>query len=119
MGILLYRLLCGCHGVNGGHKTLNDFKVVVDDFGNRGQAVGRAAGIRDNMHGGLKCKIMLFWKVVENSCHFKIVVSKLEFSLIVNENHKHQGQFPNIVQKFFSEYCIMNAARESNKKAYH
>ncbi len=101
MGILLYRLLCGCHGVNSGHKTLNDFKVVVDDFGNRGQAVGRAAGIRDNMHGGLKCKIMLFWKVVENSCHFKIVVSKLEFSLIVNENHKHQGQFPNIVQKFF------------------
>ena len=31
--------------MNGGHQTLDDAKLVVDDLGERGQAVGGAGGI--------------------------------------------------------------------------
>ena len=35
-------------GVNGGHQTLNDNKVVVDNLGKRGQTVGRAGSVGDD-----------------------------------------------------------------------
>ena len=33
--------------MDGGHQTLNNTKLVVDDFGEGGQAVGGAGGVRD------------------------------------------------------------------------
>jgi len=38
-------LLSGGDGMNGGHQTLNNAEVVVDDLGDWGQAVGGAAGV--------------------------------------------------------------------------
>ena len=37
-------------GMNGGHETLNDGEVVVDDLGKRGEAVGRARSVRDDLN---------------------------------------------------------------------
>lgn len=53
---MFHRFLCGGDGVDGGHQTLDDLEVVVDDLGHRGQAVGGAAGVGDDMHGGLNEK---------------------------------------------------------------
>jgi hypothetical protein len=39
------RLLGGRVGVHGGHQCLDDLEVVVNDLGERRQAVGRARGI--------------------------------------------------------------------------
>lgn len=39
--------------MNGGHQTLNDLKVVVDDLGKRSKAVGGARGIGDDLHAGV------------------------------------------------------------------
>ena len=39
--------LGGSGGVDGGHETLDDTELVVDDLGERGQAVGRARRVRD------------------------------------------------------------------------
>ncbi len=44
-------LLGGGVGVDGGHETLNDAEVVVDDLGEGSQAVGGARGVGDD--GGL------------------------------------------------------------------
>jgi len=38
-------------GVNGGHETLDDTEVVVDDLGQGGETVGGAAGVGDDLHG--------------------------------------------------------------------
>jgi hypothetical protein len=46
-------LLGGSDGVNGGHQTLNDFEVVVDDLGKGSQAVGGARGVGDDLHAGV------------------------------------------------------------------
>lgn len=46
-------LLGGGDGVNGGHQTLNDFKVVVDDLGKGSKAVGGARGVGDDLHAGV------------------------------------------------------------------
>lgn len=35
--------------MDSGHKTLNDAVLVVDDFGKRGKAVGRARGVREDV----------------------------------------------------------------------
>jgi hypothetical protein len=41
--------LLGCGGrVNGSHQTLNDSKVVVDNFGERSQAIGGARSVGDD-----------------------------------------------------------------------
>jgi len=37
--------------VDGGHESLHDAKVVMDDFCQGGQAVGGARGIADNLEG--------------------------------------------------------------------
>lgn len=42
-------LLGGGVGVDGGHETLNDTEVVVDDLGERSQAVGGARGVGENV----------------------------------------------------------------------
>ena len=34
-----------------GHESLHDAKVVMDDLGQGGQAVGGAGGIADSLHG--------------------------------------------------------------------
>jgi len=36
--------------VNGGHETLEDLEVVVDDFSDWCQAVGGAAGVWNDVH---------------------------------------------------------------------
>jgi hypothetical protein len=41
-------LLGGSVGVDGGHKTLNETPVVVDDLGERSQAVGGARSVGDD-----------------------------------------------------------------------
>lgn len=46
-------LLGGGGSVNGGHQTLNDTKLVVNDLGKRGQAVGGAGSVRDDLVFGL------------------------------------------------------------------
>ena len=40
-------LLCRSCGMNSGHETLDNSKLVVDDFGQWGKAVGCAGRIRD------------------------------------------------------------------------
>jgi hypothetical protein len=40
-------LLCRGGGVDGCHQTFDDTKVVVNDLGKRGEAVGCAGRIRD------------------------------------------------------------------------
>merc|ERR1712086_527859 len=41
--------------VNGGHQTLQNSEVVIDDFANRSQAIGGAASITDHFHvGGIR-----------------------------------------------------------------
>src|ERR1700712_2955317 len=42
-------LLCSSVGVDGGHETLNDGVLVVDDLGKRSQAVSCARGVGDNI----------------------------------------------------------------------
>ena len=42
-------LLGGSVGVDGGHETLDDSELVVDDLGERGQAVGGARGVGDDI----------------------------------------------------------------------
>lgn len=46
-------LLGGSVGVDGGHKTLNDRELVVDDLGKGSQAVGGARGVGDNVGGAV------------------------------------------------------------------
>jgi len=46
-------LLGGSGGVNSGHQSLSDSKVVVNDLGERGQAVGGARSVRHNIVLGL------------------------------------------------------------------
>jgi len=41
--------LVGSHGVDGGHETLDNAKVIVDDLGKRGETVSGAGGVRDNV----------------------------------------------------------------------
>lgn len=41
--------LGGGHGVDGGHETLNDSVVVVDDLSEGGEAVGGARGVGDDV----------------------------------------------------------------------
>ena len=43
------RLLRGRGRVHGGHEAFDNNKVVVHNFGHRSQAVGRAAGIGDDV----------------------------------------------------------------------
>ena len=38
-------------GIDYDHEPLHDAKVVMDDLGQGGQAVGGAGGIADNLHG--------------------------------------------------------------------
>ena len=40
-------------GVDGGHETLLDAPVVVEDLGDGSEAVGGARGVGDNLHGGV------------------------------------------------------------------
>jgi hypothetical protein len=42
------RLLGGSGGMHGGHESLNDAKLVVDNLGKRSEAVGRARCVRNN-----------------------------------------------------------------------
>ena len=51
-------LLGGSDSVNGGHEALNNHKVVVDDLGQRGQAVGGAGGVRDDLHAGVELGVV-------------------------------------------------------------
>ena len=44
------RLLLGGGGMDGGHEGLLDAELLVDDIGERGQTVRRAAGVGDNAH---------------------------------------------------------------------
>lgn len=46
-------LLGGGGGVDGGHQTLQDSEVVVDDLGQWSQAVGGAGSVRDDLHRGV------------------------------------------------------------------
>lgn len=41
------RLLGGGGGMNGGHQTLDDTELVVNDLGERSKAIGRAGGVGD------------------------------------------------------------------------
>jgi len=43
----VYSLLGGSSGVDSAHQTLNDTELVVDDLGERGEAVGSARCVRD------------------------------------------------------------------------
>ena len=45
--------LLGCAGVDGGHQTLLDTAGLHQDVADRGQAVGGARGVGDNIHGGV------------------------------------------------------------------
>uniref|UniRef100_A0A8C0MM50 Uncharacterized protein n=1 Tax=Canis lupus familiaris TaxID=9615 RepID=A0A8C0MM50_CANLF len=47
----VHGLLGGSDGVDSGHEALHNAKVVMDDFGQRSQAVGGAGGIADNLEG--------------------------------------------------------------------
>lgn len=46
-------LLGSSVGVDGGHETLNDTELVVDDLGERSQAVGGTGGIGDDLDLGV------------------------------------------------------------------
>ena len=46
----VHGLLLGSGGVDGGHQALLDAELLVDDLGQRGQAVGGAAGVGDDHH---------------------------------------------------------------------
>ena len=37
--------------MDSGHEALHDAEVIMDDFGQRSQAVGGAGGIADNLEG--------------------------------------------------------------------
>ena len=47
MGRTIDGLLGGSGGMDGGHQTLNDTEVVVDNLSERGQAIGSARSIGD------------------------------------------------------------------------
>ncbi|KAF3815804.1 hypothetical protein GH733_016238 [Mirounga leonina] len=47
----VHGLLGGSDGMDGGHESLHDAEVVIDDLGQRSQAVGGAGGIADNLEG--------------------------------------------------------------------
>src|SRR5699024_4579316 len=46
-------VLGGGAGVDGGHEALDDAELVVDDLGERSQAVGGAGGVGDDGHAGV------------------------------------------------------------------
>lgn len=46
-------LLGGSGGVDGGHETLNDTELVVDNLGKGGKAVGGARSVRDDLGLGV------------------------------------------------------------------
>ena len=50
-GGAIHSLLGGSDGVDGGHESLHDAEVVMNDLGQGGQAVGGAGGIADNLEG--------------------------------------------------------------------
>ena len=50
-GGAIHSLLGDNDGVDSGHKSLHDAKVVMDDLGQGGQTVGGAGGITDNLEG--------------------------------------------------------------------
>ena len=47
----IHGLLGGNDGMDCGHESLHDAKVVMNDLGQGGQAVDGAGGIADNLHG--------------------------------------------------------------------
>jgi len=49
----VHGLLGGSGGVDGGHQALGDLEVVVDHLGERGETVGGAGGVGDNLHAAL------------------------------------------------------------------
>ena len=49
--------LGGGHGMHGGHETLGDAEVVVDDLGQRGKAVRGARGVGDNVLTSVVCVV--------------------------------------------------------------
>ena len=46
-------LLGSGSSVDSSHETFNNFEVVVDDLGERSQAVGRARGVRNDLVLGI------------------------------------------------------------------
>merc|ERR1712002_1126557 len=48
----IHCLLGGCVCMDCSHESLLNSKVIMDDFGQGGQAVGGAGGITDDGHGG-------------------------------------------------------------------
>jgi len=53
VGGSVHGLLGGGDGVHGGHETLDDAEVVVDDLGDGSEAVGGAGRVGDDVHGVL------------------------------------------------------------------
>merc|ERR1712098_42787 len=49
----IHSLLCSRGGVNSRHETLQDSIVIMDDLGQRSQAVCGAGGVRDNLQTGV------------------------------------------------------------------
>ena len=62
----VHGLLGGSDGMDSGHEAFHNAEVVMDDFGQRSQAVGGAGGIADNLEG--------------------VVIL-----LVVHAHHKHRG----------------------------
>ena len=50
LGRTVNNLLSGSDSMDGGHEALAEAKVVVDNLGKRGKAVGRARCVRNNVH---------------------------------------------------------------------
>ena len=55
MGRAVDSLLSGSSRVDSGHQPLDDTEIVVDDLGERSQAIGRAGRIRDDSVLGVVC----------------------------------------------------------------
>jgi len=51
-------LLGGSHSMDGAHESLNDSEVVVDNLGQRSQAVGGAGSVADNGHGWVELVVV-------------------------------------------------------------
>lgn len=49
----IHRLLGGSGGMDSGHQTLHNSKLIIDHLGKRGQTVGGARGIGDDLHLGI------------------------------------------------------------------
>ena len=55
MGRTVDGLLGGGGGVDGGHQTLDDTEIIMDNLGERGQAVGCAGSVGDDSVLGVVC----------------------------------------------------------------